>query len=89
MTSDSIVGRFRPEAVSDETRAINDRVVARLAAAPRSTDLAVNRDGSCPSTWWKFGLAEVVADHAAWVEIWVDTASLVGGVSSAIGSVCI
>ena len=45
--------------------------------------------GSCPSTWWKFGLAEVVADHAAWVEIWVDTASLVGGVSSAIGSVCI
>ncbi len=47
-----------------------------------------NRGWSCPSTWWKFGVAEVVADHAAWVEIRVGTASLVGGVSSAIGSVC-
>ena len=44
MTSDSITGRLRPEAVSDETRAINDRVVAKLAAAPRSIDLAANRD---------------------------------------------
>ncbi len=44
--------------------------------------------GSRPSTWWKFGRAEVAADHAATVEIWVAIASISGGVSSAIASVC-
>ena len=35
------------------------------------------------------GVAEVAVDHAAAVAIWVGTASIIVGVSSAIGSVCI
>ena len=34
------------------------------------------------------GVAEVATDHAAMVAIWVGTASISGGVSSAIASVC-
>ena len=34
------------------------------------------------------GVAEVAVDHAAAVAIWVGTASIIVGVSSAIGSVC-
>ncbi len=58
--------------------------------APRRPDdeAALTQARSCPSTWWKLGVAEVVADHAAWVEIWVGTASVSTGVSSAIASVC-
>jgi hypothetical protein len=39
------------------------------------------RGGNC-------GVVEVAADHAATVEIWVGKPSIIGGVSSAIASVC-
>ena len=43
MTQESSDDPFGPEAASDDTRAVNAHVMAKLAAAPRSTDLAVNR----------------------------------------------
>jgi two-component system, OmpR family, KDP operon response regulator KdpE len=44
---------------------------------------------SRPSTWWKLGVSEAATDHAATVEICLGTASINGGASSAIASVCI
>ena len=43
VTQHTSVDPFRPEAVSDDTRAVNARVVAKLAATPRPADLAANR----------------------------------------------
>ena len=77
--------------------------IAGTNALPRSLDMKEaealelllahgadpNEARSRPSTWWKFGWVEVAADHAATVEIWVAIASISGGVSSAIASVCI
>ena len=60
----------------------------RLAKTPPNQQVT-DMTGSRPSTWWKFGWVEVAADHAATVEIWVAIASISGGVSSAIASVCI
>ena len=43
--TDEVSGElFKPEAVSADTRAVNEKVTAKLAAAPRSTDLSVLRD---------------------------------------------
>jgi putative transposase len=41
----------------------------RPATTTRQTDGALAAQGSCPSTWWKFGWVEVATDHAATVAI--------------------
>ena len=50
----------------------------------------INQGQACVrGWWWKLCVAEVAMDHAATVEICVGTASITGGASSAIASICI
>ena len=50
--------------------------------------MAGTADGSRPSRWWKFGGDEVAIGQAAWGGSWSGSASIGGGVSSAMASIC-
>ena len=44
MNEASLRDLFRPEAITDDTRAVNERVARKLAAAPQPADLTARRD---------------------------------------------
>ncbi len=76
---------FRRERFADRHLKSPDEMARLFERYPEALARTVEIAGrctfrSCPSTWWKLGVAEVVADHAAWVEIWVGTASVSTGV---------
>src|SRR3954452_24278758 len=79
--------RRTPELVEHSVRAM---LVQRVFGIALGYEDLTDHDElrSRPSTWWKLHWVEVATGHAAAVAICVGIASINGGVSSVIASVC-